>query len=166
MNSFYQTIAEQRTWLYALDIATRVTLQNIHQSLLDCKADDDPDGDWDDDWADDDPEKFGRHFDKHAKDFGAKNWNDYARKSQDFYRRAQTEKLPSVRTKAGWTKIYDPKTNSFGSYNPQGKTETFFKPTPPTYYERQIEKTVSGGGSIINPLQRHSLTQSPYDLEE
>jgi hypothetical protein len=111
-----------------------------------------PDGDWDDLWANADLEKFRRHFDDHRRDFSAKNWNDYAKKSQDFYKGASQEKLPTVQTKDGHLKIYDPKTNTFGVYNSEGKTETFYKPTSPTYYEREVQKVLNDGGRVINPM--------------
>lgn len=116
------------------------------------KANDDPDGDWDDMWANDDPKRFKDHFNRHAKDFGAKNWNDYAKKAQDFYKQGQDEKFPAVQNKDGYTKMYDPKTNTFGTYNPEGKPETFYKPTSPTYFDRQAQQTLDEGGRIINPL--------------
>ena len=118
------------------------------------KADDDPDGDWDDGWAYDDREKFSEHFKRHAKDFKSKNWNDYSKQAKDFYKRFQQEKLPAIRNKDGWVKVYDPKTNTLGSYNPQGQAETFFKPTSPTYYERQVVNELGKGGEVINPLPR------------
>lgn len=32
----------------------------------------------------------------------------------------------------GVTRIYDPKTNTFGAYNADGTTRTFYKPAPKT----------------------------------
>ena len=144
------------------------------------KADDDPDGDWDDIWADDDTDIFRGHFNRHAKDFGAKDWNDYAKQSQDFYNRFRQEKLPAVRTNDGWVKVYDPESNTFGVYNPEGKTETFFQPSSPTYFEREIQDTLNKGGEIINPLPPEGVggggglggidilhpNRNPFDLEE
>ena len=34
-------------------------------------------------------------------------------------------------------RMYDPSTNTFGSYNGDGTTRTFFKPTSTTYWGRQ-----------------------------
>lgn len=116
------------------------------------KVNDDPDGDWDDMWADDDLEEFGGHFNKHRKDFGAKDWNDYARQAQDFYKKGLEEKFPAVETRDGYVKMYDPKTNSFGVYNPEGKATSFYKPTSPTYYKRQVGIELGKGGRMINPL--------------
>ena len=53
----------------------------------------------------------------------------------------------------GWDNIYDPKTNTFGVYNPNGKAETFFKPPTGNYYNNVIQKELQNGGTIINPLE-------------
>ena len=44
--------------------------------------------------------------------------------------------------------MYDPESNTFGSYNPEGKPETFYKPTSSGYYGRVEKAEVSKGGSI------------------
>jgi hypothetical protein len=47
---------------------------------------------------------------------------------------------PIPRSKPGQApviRIYDPATNTFGAFNPSGATRTFFKPTSPSYWERQ-----------------------------
>jgi hypothetical protein len=48
---------------------------------------------------------------------------------------------------SGSIRTYDPASNSFGSYNANGTTRTFFKPTSPTYFDRQpgIPPTILGG---------------------
>lgn len=39
------------------------------------------------------------------------------------------------------TRVYDPKTNTFGAYNPDGATRTFFKPSAEAdYFNRQPGK--------------------------
>ncbi len=102
-----------------------------------------------DTWAN--PDKFNRHYESHGKDFNYPSPQEYSKQDQDFRNRAEIEKLPSVRTQDGYTKVYDPKTNTFGVYNPEGKTETFYKPTSPTYYQREVQKVVNNGGKIVNP---------------
>jgi hypothetical protein len=140
-------------------------LQRIDKHLVGLlsRKDIEPDMDWDDIWSYDNRDKFEYHYDTHRKDFGAKNWNDYAKQSKDFYEKAQKEKLPTVETNKGYTKIYDPTTKTFGTYNPAGKTETFYKPTSPTYFERQVDKEISKGGTIINPLPP-KITNEPITV--
>lgn len=83
------------------------------------------------------PKTLERHFRDHGADFGASSADDYARQASDFFRRSQIERLPTKIDKDGVIRVWDPKTNSFGSFNPDGTTKTFFKPTSPTYFERQ-----------------------------
>ena len=41
----------------------------------------------------------------------------------------------------GTIRVYDPKTNTFGSYNPDGSTKTYFKPTGgQNYFDKQPGK--------------------------
>lgn len=77
------------------------------------------------------------HFARHGKDFGARNPTDYAQKASDFLQRGIKDKLPTKVDKDGVIRMYDPKSNTFGAYNPDGTTRTLFKPTSPTYFERQ-----------------------------
>lgn len=43
--------------------------------------------------------------------------------------------------KNGTTRVYDPETNSFGSYNKDGSTKTFYKPKAgQEYFDRQPGK--------------------------
>ncbi len=98
------------------------------------------------------PAKFQEHL-KHAKDFGAKSGTQYAKMAEDFRIKAIKEKLPAVMNKDGYVKIYDPKTNSFGVYNPDGKAENYFKPRHgERYFQNEIKKTLEKGGKVINPL--------------
>lgn len=154
LSGLYRQVAEMETRLKSMeaDFGYVYRPETANPARSSHKADIDPDGDWDDMWANDDLQKFGDHFNRHAKDFGAKDWNDYARKSQDFFKQGQDKKFPTVETKDGYTKMYDPKTNSYGSYDPEGKTNTFFKPTSPTYYQRESAELVKDGGRVINPL--------------
>ena len=94
---------------------------------------------------------FENHL-RHAKDFGAKSGEDYVKQSQDFMHRGIEEKLPTIITKDGYVKIYEHKTNTFGVYSPQGKTENYFKPTPKNYFRNEIQKILGDGGKIIYPL--------------
>ncbi len=69
------------------------------------------------------------HFNRHGKDFGARSTQHYADQASDFLRSSQTQRLPTKIDADGVIRVYDPKTNTFGSFNPDGSTKTFFKPT-------------------------------------
>lgn len=71
-----------------------------------------------------------RHFKDHGKDFNANSPSDYAQKASAFLRESQINKYPTKIDRGGIIKVYDPKTNTFGSYNSNGSTKTFFKPDP------------------------------------
>lgn len=73
---------------------------------------------------------LAKHFTKHGADFGASTADEYANMAGDFLRRAQAERLPTKVDSSGIIRVYDPPTNTFGVYNPDGMTVTFFKPDP------------------------------------
>ena len=78
------------------------------------------------------------HFMRHGADFGAKSPREYAEMAFQFYRKAQEEKFPRKVDSDGTIRIYDPKTNTFGAYNSDGMTKTFFKPKDgKKYWQRQ-----------------------------
>ncbi len=88
--------------------------------------------------------KWGRaetlvdHFQRHGKDFGAKSAEEYANMASDFLGRAQKENLPTKIDSKGLIRVYEPKTNTFGAYNPDGTTATFYKPPQgQKYWDRQ-----------------------------
>jgi len=65
------------------------------------------------------------HFARHGGDFAASSADDYARQGSDFLQQ------PGTLTKIdadGVIRVYDPATNTFGAYNPNGSTRTFFTP--------------------------------------
>lgn len=104
-------------------------------------------------WANRDYKIFEDHFDKHAADFNATSWDDYANQANQFYQKFQDEKLPAVKGPDGNTRIYDPSSNTFGVYNSNGETVTFYKPdAASSYFQRVIEKNLAKGGRIINSL--------------
>jgi pyocin large subunit-like protein len=87
------------------------------------------------------PETLARHFKDHGADFGAKSAEEYASMASDFLARAQKGKLPTKISQEGTIRVYEPSTNTFGSYNPDGTTRTFYKPTQgQRYWERQPGK--------------------------
>ncbi|MGE3231440.1 MAG: hypothetical protein AB7J30_18570, partial [Hyphomicrobium sp.] len=83
------------------------------------------------------PKTLADHFARHGKDFGAKSADDYAKQASDFFRRSQADRLPTKIDADGVIRVYDPRSNTFGAFNPDGTTRTFFKPTSPTYFDRQ-----------------------------
>ena len=75
-------------------------------------------------------------FNRHGKQFNSTSSQDYARKAQEFYKNRMDYQRKT--DEHGVTRIYDAETNSFGSYNSQGKTITFFKPSQrQRYFDRQ-----------------------------
>ncbi|MEI8107309.1 MAG: fibronectin type III domain-containing protein [Verrucomicrobiota bacterium] len=83
------------------------------------------------------------HYARHGADFGAKNSDDYARMAWEFRQRAEAEHWQSKVDPTGVIRIYDRRTGSFGAYNRDGTTKTFFKPNSPDYFDRQPGKIVS-----------------------
>jgi hypothetical protein len=84
------------------------------------------------------PETLADHYRRHGADFEAKSAKEYAKMASDFFVRAKKEKLPTKIATDGTIRIYDRKTNTFGAYNPDGTTKTFFKPKDgQKYWNRQ-----------------------------
>lgn len=83
------------------------------------------------------PSTLARHFRDHGADFGAKSAGDYAAQASQFFICSQVDRLPTKIDADGVIRVYDPKTNTFGSFNPDGTTKSFFKPASPTYWDRQ-----------------------------
>lgn len=66
-----------------------------------------------------------RHFNDHGSDFGSSDAAAYSKAADAFYaKRASYQSKVS----GGKTYVYDSATDTFGSYNADGKTITFFKP--------------------------------------
>jgi RHS repeat-associated protein len=84
---------------------------------------------------------LARHFKDHGADFGAANADEYASMASHFLQSAQKRRLPTKIDSDGVIRVYDKNTNTFGSYNPDGTTKTFFKPSSPTYWDRQPGKS-------------------------
>ena len=100
-----------------------------------------------------DKKTLDKHVKDHGKDFGVNSAEDYSKRANDFYKRGQAEKLPTVIDKHGVIRMYDPKTNTFGSYNADGSTRSFYKPTSKNYFENQIRQHAHGG-RVLNMPQR------------
>src|SRR5215472_7838690 len=77
-----------------------------------------------------DPATLADHFARHGADFGATTADEYAAQASAFLQRSQAEGLPTKVDSRGVIRVYDPNTNTFGAYNPNGTTRTFYKPDP------------------------------------
>jgi pyocin large subunit-like protein len=77
-----------------------------------------------DSWGNSD--SLGDHFARHGADFGAESEADYADWASRFFQDSQAENLPTKIDANGTIRVYDPETNSFGAFNPDGTTRTFF----------------------------------------
>lgn len=85
------------------------------------------------------------HFVRHGADFSASSPDDYAAKAWQFLQRAKREGLPMKWDDSDRTlRVWDPKSRSFAAYDNRGKTRTYFKPSNPTYWDRQPGRPVSG----------------------
>ncbi|MGH9320413.1 MAG: hypothetical protein ACRD3V_11095, partial [Vicinamibacteria bacterium] len=84
------------------------------------------------------PGMLSDHFARHGADFGAKSADDYARMADDFFEQSQKAGLPTKIGPDGTIRVYDPASNTFGSFNPNGTTKKFFKPSGgQAYWDRQ-----------------------------
>jgi pyocin large subunit-like protein len=87
------------------------------------------------------PETLAAHFADHGADFGAATPQEYAQMSQQFPEQAFRNPNAEMRFDPnGNVRIYDPRTNTFGAYNPDGSTRTFFKPSSDSYWARNTER--------------------------
>lgn len=76
------------------------------------------------------------HFKRHGGDFSAGDAEDYARMANEFY--LSRDSFEVKIGEDGISRVYDPKTNTFGAYNKNGSTRTFFKPSDgQAYFDRQ-----------------------------
>jgi pyocin large subunit-like protein len=86
-------------------------------------------------WSD--PRTLARHFRDHGGDFGDTSPRAYADRASSFLKTAVRAGYPIKVDEEGIIRIYDPNTNTFGAFNPDGSTRTFFKPTSNRYWMRQ-----------------------------
>lgn len=78
------------------------------------------------------------HFERHGAAFGATSESEYADMAAEFRQTAIDDNLPAKFTSDGVARYYDPSSNTFGSYNANGTTKTFFKPdTRAAYWATQ-----------------------------
>jgi hypothetical protein len=76
------------------------------------------------------PSSLARHFRDHGADFGATSAEAYAQQASQFLQQSQARGLPTKIGPDGVIRVYDPTTNTFGAYNPNGTTRTFYGPQP------------------------------------
>ncbi|MBQ4569363.1 MAG: DUF4417 domain-containing protein [Ruminococcus sp.] len=76
-------------------------------------------------WAN--PDTLKDHFDRHAKAFSVTDELSYEQQAHRFY--LDREKYQIKIDENGVIRVYDTGTNTFGVYNSNGKTITFFKPS-------------------------------------
>ncbi len=71
---------------------------------------------------------LSRHFKDHGADFGVGSAEEYAELASDFLASSRKTGRVTKIGNDGVIRVYDPSTNTFGAYNPDGTTRTFFKP--------------------------------------
>lgn len=76
-------------------------------------------------WAN--PSKLLKHFVNHGYQFAARTQEEYSEMAAAFLQRAGTSRLPS-KVEGDIVRVYEPSTNTFGSYTRDGRIITFFKP--------------------------------------
>lgn len=70
------------------------------------------------------------HFVRHGTDFNAQTADEYAEMASKFLQESQAARMPTKIGPDGAVRVYDPATNTFASFNPNGTTRTFYKPNP------------------------------------
>ncbi len=88
------------------------------------------------------PDTVQDHFRRHGADFHARDAEDYAAKAWRFRQEAATSGYLVKKDGKGVLRIYDPASDTFGAYNPDGSTRTFFKPGKKGYFDHQPGKLV------------------------
>lgn len=88
------------------------------------------------------PASLPDHFARHGHDFGARNADEYALMANQFLRRATVAGYRAKLDNADVLRVFDPATGTFGAYNPDGTTKTFFKVRDPSYFNRQPGRMV------------------------
>jgi RHS repeat-associated protein len=83
------------------------------------------------------PNTLAKHFTDHGADFGAGSEEEYADMASKFLQDSQQAGLETRIDSEGVIRVYDPNTGTFGSYNANGTTRTFFKPSSPNYWSRR-----------------------------
>ncbi|RIK43046.1 MAG: hypothetical protein DCC58_10205, partial [Chloroflexi bacterium] len=88
-------------------------------------------------WAD--PNTLLDHFTRHGKQFGAATPDEYAKMAHEFFLRSQADRLPTkIDPSTGIIRVYEPSTQTFGSYNADGSTKTFIKGFRQSQWDKQV----------------------------
>jgi hypothetical protein len=69
-----------------------------------------------------------REYGQHGKEFSARSVFHYAAMAAHFFQEAPKYGFPSKVDDDGVIRIYDPGSNTYGEYNPDGTTRAFFRP--------------------------------------
>jgi hypothetical protein len=77
-----------------------------------------------------------RHLRDHGADFGSTSVEEYEQSADNFLQEAQENNYPARADADGRIRIYDPNTNTFGVYDSDGTIVSYYKPSSPTYWER------------------------------
>jgi len=82
------------------------------------------------------PNSLIDHVERHGDDFGINSLEDYAKSAQDFFEKGMDESSGYFRKvdDNGTIRIYDSNTDTFGSFNPDGSTRTYYKPNPEEHH--------------------------------
>ncbi len=80
------------------------------------------------------PSRLSKHVKDHGWQFRSTSAKDYTNKARKFYKEAIQNDYRIKVDKNGVTRIYDPETNTFGSYDKNGQIKTFFKPDKGKFY--------------------------------
>ncbi|MES2481619.1 MAG: RHS repeat-associated core domain-containing protein, partial [Pseudomonadota bacterium] len=98
------------------------------------------------------PETLDNHFVRHGGSFGATSAEEYAKQAQHFRERGLNNPATEFRIdKDGTLRIYDRATNTFGSYNPDGSTKTFYRPGSKERYWDMEGRDAKWGNKVDSP---------------
>lgn len=80
------------------------------------------------------PAKLDDHVQRHGAAVSAIDAEDYVRKAGEFFQRGKVDGLPTKIDEDGVIRIFDPASDLFGSYGPDGTIKTFFKAKSRNYW--------------------------------
>ncbi|CAB4924327.1 unannotated protein [freshwater metagenome] len=95
-----------------------------------------------------DPATLEDHFARHGGDFGAPTASAYVDLADDFYASRGQYLTKTTGGPNPVTRVYDPASNTFGSYNADGSIKTFYKPDPAVHgYATNWDYWLAQGGT-------------------
>lgn len=112
------------------------------------------------------PNTLQEHVEDHASDFGIDPLDPnapetYANQANEFLQRSFDDGLPTKIEDQGYIRIYDPESNIFGSYNPDGTTRTYFSPPAGQAYFDQQPGTLYIDGKPVDSVPQASTVTHP-----